>query len=154
MYFILNYLFSHYLNTRLNYAVIIIAEKMTIFGLKISIFFFAIRNCVYSSEPPIYCHFRIPTMAQVLDIGDYMSLPEDTLVYKKNIDEKIAAKCFYDAVMGAFVTRLYKPDNLDTGIGLRMRAMRLIMVLFQRLDAVCLFVCLFVFNDAPTLMGH
>ena len=38
--------------------------------------------------------------------------------------------------MGAFVTRLYKPDNLDTRIGLRMRAMRLIMVLLPRLGAV------------------
>ena len=40
-------------------------------------------------------------MAQVLDIGDDMSLPKDTLVYEKKIDEKIAVKCFYDAVMGA-----------------------------------------------------
>ena len=43
---------------------------------------------------------------------------------------------FNEAVMGTFVTRQYKPANLDTGIGLRMRAMRLIMVLFPRLDAV------------------
>ena len=75
-------------------------------------------------------------MAQVLDIGDDLSLPKDTYLYEKKIDEKMAAKCFYDAVMGAFVTRLYKPDNLDTGIGLRMRAMHLIMVRFPRLGAV------------------
>ena len=37
---------------------------------------------------------------------------------------------------GGIVTRLYKPDNFDTGFWVRMRAMRLIMVLFLRLDAV------------------
>ena len=38
--------------------------------------------------------------------------------------------------MGAFVTRLYKPDNLGTRIGLRMRAMHLIMIHLPRLGAV------------------
>ena len=92
---------------------------MTIFGLS----FFQNAYLLSLQDSHIF------TMAQVLDIGDDMSLPKDTLVYEKKIDEKIAVKCFYDAVIGACVTRLYKPDNLDTGIGLRMRAMRLILVL-------------------------
>ena len=71
---------------------------------------------------------QIITMHTILELGDDFSLPEDVDFFDKKLHEKLSVKLSYDPVMDAFVIRLYK-EEMETGIGLRIDALRMIMIL-------------------------
>lgn len=78
---------------------------------------------------------QIITMDAILELGDDFSLPEDVDFFDKKLHEKLSVKLSYDPVMGAFVIRLYK-EEMETAIGLRIDALRMIMMVFPRLEAI------------------
>ena len=45
-------------------------------------------------------------------------------------------RCIYDQVMGAFKVRLFKEDDLEKRIQLRVGALRLILIIFPKLDVI------------------
>ena len=65
-----------------------------------------------------------------------MSLPDDTELYHKKLHEKLSVRCIYDHVMGAFKVRLFKEDDLEKRIQLRVGALRLILIIFPKLDVI------------------
>lgn len=69
-------------------------------------------------------------MQQILELGDDMSLPDCT------VHEKLSIRCIYDYVIGAFKVRLFKEDDLEKGIHLRVGALRLILIIFPKLDVI------------------
>lgn len=82
--------------------------------------------------------FQTLSLERVLELGDDdLSLPDDVDVFEKNVNENISCHCFYDLVMEAFVLRVFKTiDAVETGIALRVEALRRLLALFPRLLSV------------------
>ena len=80
-------------------------------------------------------------MQQILELGDDMSLLDDTELYHKKLHEKLSVRYIYiiyiyDHVMGAFKVRLFKEDDMEKGIQLGVGALRLILIIFPKLDVI------------------
>ena len=66
-----------------------------------------------------------------------MSLPEDIPIMEyKEINDKSASQSFYDSIMEGFILRFFKAEEPETGIGLRAKALKTWMMLFQRIAAI------------------
>ena len=74
-------------------------------------------------------------MDSVLKLDEDWSLPEDVKIFEKKIGENVTLECFYDAIMEAFIVRIYK-SNEETGIGLRVGTLQNMLRLFPRINMI------------------
>ena len=74
---------------------------------------------------------------KVIELKEDMSLAGDIVVFDSSVANKISVTGYYHTTLELFICRVFKTtDNFDQGIGLGNDAVRRILCLFPRLEAI------------------